>query len=137
MLPEAARAAVTRAATLWGEMEGLYDEIDTRMASGSWASIDEAARHLDQLQGELAPLVSTLAAARVDRSGGAEIDHAWSAMTERGRALATRRQDLERRVVEARDAVEAELARVRRGRSQTRSYSPPAALAPRFTSRRI
>ena len=137
MLPEDVQAALGRATILWGELDGVYDQLDTRMLSGGWSSIDEEARRLDVLQAELAPLVSTLAAARAGASSGSEIEHAWSAIAERGRALATRQRNLTRRVLEARDALEADLARVRRGRSQIRTYRSAAAVPPRFTSRRI
>jgi len=137
MLPEGAQAALTRATLLWSELEGVYDQLDDHMVTGGWGSIDEEARRLDALQGELAPLVSTLAAARAGATAGSAMDRAWSTIAERGRALAARHRELTHRVLAARDAVEVDLARVRRGRSQTRTYSSAAAVPPRFTSRRI
>ncbi len=137
MRPEGAQATLTRVTVLWGELEGVYDQLDEHMVSGGWASIDQEARRLDTLHAELAPLVSALAAARSGSAAGSAIDRAWLTLAERGRALAARQRDLTGRIVGARDAVEADLARVRRGRSQTRTYSSATALPPRFTSRRI
>jgi hypothetical protein len=136
MPPETATAIATRAAQLWEALEAVYDRLEAHAATGAWQTLGEEAGRLAALRQELAPLMATMVEACASPAGDPVLRQRWRVLEARGRLLVARHRELEELAADAREDVAAELARLRRGRDQTRRYAPASAEAPRFTSRR-
>jgi len=127
-----------RAIGLWNELAAAYDAIEARLGAGAWTGFEEIATHIADLERELQPMVTMIAAMRAATPAPAtQLATLWHQLDVLVEALVRRQRQLERAATAARDMVAARLVRTRIARSRAGDYAPTGLPSPRFTSRRV
>ncbi|MEO6029639.1 MAG: hypothetical protein ABIR79_22460, partial [Candidatus Binatia bacterium] len=131
-------ALTQHAIALWNELAATYDAIERRLAAGAWDGFAEIATHIATLEGELQPLLASIATMRADgRTPASELATSWHDLDNMMEALARRQKQLAIAAASARDTTAARLIRARIARSRAAGYTPLNPLTPRITSRRV
>jgi hypothetical protein len=132
-------AATARARALWDELAGVYDALEAAVASGDFAEAAHLTERFAELEAVLGPVWGEVQAARAAAGSHAPAALAaeWAALDAAIVRLQERCQALAGTAETARASTARTLAAARVGRAQTQDYARGAALAPRFTSRRV